>query len=73
MLYHTAEAEKVAFSHYMYHITASPGSGEYALRHLLEPFAWAKDPIGPRVSQLKASASRLRASQAAMIPRRDSA
>lgn len=51
------EAEKVAFSHYMYHITASPGSGEYALRHLLEPFAWAKEPIGPRVSQLKVPTS----------------
>lgn len=43
----------MAFAHYMYQITAAKGSGEYALRHVLEPFAWAREPIGPIVKDIK--------------------
>lgn len=48
-----SDAQRDSFGHYMYQITAARGSGEFALRHLLEPFAWARQPIGPRLHQLR--------------------
>eukprot|EP00192_Tetraselmis_astigmatica_P013290 CAMPEP_0117675862 /NCGR_PEP_ID=MMETSP0804-20121206/15843_1 /TAXON_ID=1074897 /ORGANISM="Tetraselmis astigmatica, Strain CCMP880" /LENGTH=338 /DNA_ID=CAMNT_0005484917 /DNA_START=392 /DNA_END=1406 /DNA_ORIENTATION=- len=42
---HTGEGltdeEVDAFREYQYHILAQQGSGEHALRHILQPFAWA--------------------------------
>jgi hypothetical protein len=38
---------------YFYHIAAAPGSGEYALRHLLSPGAWAHAPLEERLKELK--------------------
>lgn len=40
-------------SPYFYHIAAAPGSGEYALRHLLEPGAWARSPLHKRLLELQ--------------------
>ncbi|KAJ3288408.1 hypothetical protein HK104_008190 [Borealophlyctis nickersoniae] len=37
---------------YMYHISAQPGSGEYALSRLLLPGAWARIPLHDRVKGL---------------------
>lgn len=36
----------------MYGIVAAKGSGEYALRHILEPFAFARSPLESRLSGL---------------------
>lgn len=47
------EDEVAAFERYFYHITAADGSGEYALRHLLGPFAWARHPLEGRLQDLK--------------------
>ncbi|GBG00298.1 1-acylglycerol-3-phosphate O-acyltransferase-like [Raphidocelis subcapitata] len=44
----TAE-EVPVFSDYFYHISASAGSGEFALRHLLSPGAWARSPLRRRL------------------------
>mgnify|MGYP001811588876 CR=1 FL=1 len=40
-------------SPYFYHIAAAPGSGEYALRHLLAPGAWAHSPLHKRLLELQ--------------------
>ncbi len=37
---------------YHYHTVASPGSGEFALRHILQPFAWPRAPLEDRMQQL---------------------
>ena len=34
------EAEVEVFEMYHYHTLGKSGSGEFALRHVLEPFAW---------------------------------
>jgi hypothetical protein len=47
------EAEKECFRSYFYHIAAGRGSGEYALRHLLAPGAWAHSPLQERLQELK--------------------
>lgn len=47
------DAEAPVFSSYFYHIAAAPGSGEYALRHLLEPGVWARSPLHKRLLELK--------------------
>ncbi|KAG1679091.1 hypothetical protein FOA52_000446 [Chlamydomonas sp. UWO 241] len=45
--------EASVFHKYMYQITAAPGSGEFALRHLLAPGAWAHAPLEKRLHELK--------------------
>lgn len=47
------EEEVPLFSRYFYHIAAAPGSGEYALRHLLAPGAWAHSPMHRRLLELQ--------------------
>ena len=47
------DEEVAAFEQYFYHITASPGSGEHALRYLLKPFAWAANPLEQQLRDLK--------------------
>ncbi|KAI8474553.1 MAG: Alpha/Beta hydrolase protein [Monoraphidium minutum] len=47
------DAEIPVFSSYFYHIAAAPGSGEYALRHLLAPGAWAHSPLHRRLLELQ--------------------
>ncbi|XP_075265454.1 uncharacterized protein LOC142357819 [Convolutriloba macropyga] len=47
------DAEVEAFRDYQYHILAQNGSGEHALRHILQPFAWAKSPLEHRIQDLK--------------------
>ncbi|KAF5842719.1 Alpha/Beta hydrolase protein [Dunaliella salina] len=41
------------FKRYFYHQLAAQGSGEYALRHLLSPGAWAHEPLQKRLRDLK--------------------
>lgn len=41
------------FKDYCYQIAAAPGSGEFALRHLLSPGAWAYAPLEERLAELK--------------------
>ncbi|RKO88140.1 Alpha/Beta hydrolase protein, partial [Blyttiomyces helicus] len=41
------------FHDYIFHISAQPGSGEYALARLLLPGAWGRIPLHDRLSQLK--------------------
>ncbi|CAD7701645.1 unnamed protein product, partial [Ostreobium quekettii] len=38
---------------YFYQITAAKGSGEYALRHIMAPFAWAQHPLEDRLADLR--------------------
>jgi hypothetical protein len=45
--------ESDAFKDYFYHIVAARGSGEFALRHILAPGAWAHAPLQQRLLQLK--------------------
>uniref|UniRef100_A0A7S1SUR5 AB hydrolase-1 domain-containing protein n=1 Tax=Tetraselmis chuii TaxID=63592 RepID=A0A7S1SUR5_9CHLO len=45
--------EVSSFRDYQYHILAQNGSGEHALRHILQPFAWARQPLEHRISDLK--------------------
>lgn len=56
------EAEKECFRSYFYHIAAGRGSGEFALRHLLAPGAWAYSPLQERLQELKVSGCPARAS-----------
>ncbi|KAK9813732.1 hypothetical protein WJX73_005841 [Symbiochloris irregularis] len=51
------EDELLAFEDYFYHIMAAKGSGEHALRHLLGPFAWARQPLEGHMHQLKVPVS----------------
>ena len=37
---------------YHYHTLGARGSGEFALRHLLEPFAWPRAPLEERMAEL---------------------
>eukprot|EP00882_Tetradesmus_deserticola_P007407 GHRQ01007804.1.p1 GENE.GHRQ01007804.1~~GHRQ01007804.1.p1 ORF type:complete len:467 (+),score=186.71 GHRQ01007804.1:110-1510(+) len=46
-------AESSTFRDYFYHIAAARGSGEYALRHILAPGAWAHAPLQERLAELK--------------------
>ena len=48
-----SDAEVAAFEEYFYHIMASRGSGEHALRHLLGPFARGKHPLEGRLHELR--------------------
>lgn len=47
------ESEAQTFEPYLYQIWAAPGSGEFALRRLLAPFAWAHEPMEHRMDGLK--------------------
>lgn len=47
------DAEVSVFSPYFYHIAAARGSGEFALRHLLSPGAWAHSPMAKRLLELQ--------------------
>jgi pimeloyl-ACP methyl ester carboxylesterase len=48
-----SEDEVSRFENYVYHVIAQPGSGEFALKHLLAPLAWAKVPLEDRLLDLK--------------------
>ncbi|GIL68065.1 hypothetical protein Vafri_21379 [Volvox africanus] len=48
-----SQREIDAFKEYFYSIAALPGSGEYALRHLLAPGAWAHAPLEERLHELR--------------------
>lgn len=50
--HHLNEQEIQAFHTYMYGILAAKGSGEFALRHILEPFAFPKQPLEKRMDSL---------------------
>ena len=45
--------EAEAFGEYHYHTMAPPGSGEFALRHILAPFAWPRNPLEHRMQHLE--------------------
>jgi hypothetical protein len=47
------DSEKECLRSYFYHIAAARGSGEFALRHLLAPGAWAHSPLQERLQELK--------------------
>lgn len=51
--HHMSEDEVSRFENYVYHVIAQPGSGEFALKHLLAPLAWAKVPLEDRLLELK--------------------
>lgn len=44
--------EVEAFERYLYNILASDGSGEFALKHILEPFAWPREALEGRLQAL---------------------
>jgi len=48
-----SEEEVEAFGNYFFHITAAKGSGEFALPHILAPFAWARHPLEGRLHKLQ--------------------
>lgn len=48
-----SKEEASCMEDYFYHITASKGSGEFALRHVMTPFAWGKAPLEHRLNELK--------------------
>jgi len=50
--HHLTDDEIDAFSEYMYGILSAKGSGEYALRHILEPFAFPRCPLEYRLDTL---------------------
>jgi cardiolipin-specific phospholipase len=47
-----SEEERAAIGNYMYHSSAAPGSGEYALAHILAPGAYAHAPLAERLPAL---------------------
>lgn len=49
---HLSAEEQKDFHRYFYYITASPGSGEYALSHILQPGAFARKPLTHRIPKL---------------------
>jgi len=51
--HHLSETEVDAFQRYMYSVVAARGSGEFALRHILEPFAFPRDPLEDRLHELR--------------------
>ncbi|GAB4823981.1 hypothetical protein N2152v2_011027 [Parachlorella kessleri] len=50
---HLTDEEVSRFEQYFYHILAARGSGEYALSHLLEPFAFPRHALEDRLHELK--------------------
>ena len=51
--HHLSEPEVVAFQNYMYAVLAARGSGEFALRHILEPFAFPREALEDRLPELR--------------------
>ncbi|KAJ3157275.1 hypothetical protein HDU89_002687 [Geranomyces variabilis] len=47
------DAENADLRDYIYHISAQPGSGEFALARLLLPGAWARIPLHDRLAKLQ--------------------
>ncbi|KAJ3161763.1 hypothetical protein HDU86_006534 [Geranomyces michiganensis] len=47
------DAENADLRDYIYHISAQPGSGEFALARLLLPGAWARIPLYDRLAKLQ--------------------
>lgn len=66
--HHLTQDEVDIFSDYMYGIVAAKGSGEHALRYILEPFAFAKDPLEHRMSKVQTPISFIYGSQDWMDP-----
>lgn len=52
------DRETAAFEQYFYHITAARGSGEHALRHILGPFAWAREALEEELKDIKVTATK---------------
>jgi cardiolipin-specific phospholipase len=46
------DEEREIFSDYMYHVSAAPGCGEYALGTILKPGAWAREPLHDHLAEL---------------------
>lgn len=44
--------EVITFERYLYNILASDGSGEFALKHILEPFGWPREALEGRLEAL---------------------
>lgn len=44
--------EVARFESYFYHILAARGSGEFALRHILAPYAWPRSALEERCADL---------------------
>lgn len=53
-----SDRETAAFEQYFYHITAARGSGEHALRHILGPFAWAREALEEDLKDIKVTATK---------------
>lgn len=51
--HHLTEEEIEAFRKYMYGVLAARGSGEHALRYILEPFAFPREALEDRLHELK--------------------
>jgi pimeloyl-ACP methyl ester carboxylesterase len=49
----TDPEEQQAIADYLYYNSALPGSGEFALKYLLDPFAMARNPLIRRIPLLK--------------------
>ena len=47
------EQERINLDNYIYHISAQPGSGEFALARLLLPGAFARKPLFNRLPKLR--------------------
>jgi cardiolipin-specific phospholipase len=48
-----SKEEKALLSNYAFHLAAQSGSGEYTLGTLLEPGAWAREPLHHHLKDLK--------------------
>ena len=48
-----SDAEVARFESYFYHILVARGSGEFALRHILAPFAWPRQALEERCADLQ--------------------
>ncbi|KAI8111275.1 hypothetical protein M9434_004847 [Picochlorum sp. BPE23] len=67
--HHLSDDEIDAFSEYMYGILSAKGSGEYALRHILEPFAYPRSPLEYRLDTIKVPISFIYGKQDWMDPK----
>ncbi|CAG8468498.1 3435_t:CDS:2, partial [Acaulospora colombiana] len=50
---HLDEQDRIDLHDYLYHISAAPGSGEYAMSRILAPGAYARKPLMNRLENLK--------------------
>lgn len=51
-LWHLTHTSPKPSVQYHYHSLAPRGSGEFALRHVLAPFAWPHAPLEERMAEL---------------------